>query len=67
MGERDLDCLLMQAQNLQRVARQLQEQADYLESEVRLTISTLIEERNILRWRVDPYSIDAGSLADIDL
>ncbi len=66
MSESDLDCLLMQAQNLQKVARQLQEQTDCLESEVRLRIETLIEERSILRWRVDPYSLDAGSLADVD-
>ncbi|KGF72643.1 hypothetical protein DO97_06850 [Neosynechococcus sphagnicola sy1] len=66
MGENDFVSLLLKAQRLQKVAQKLQEQSDSLEAEVRLKIEALLSERNELRWRVDPFSANANSLADVD-
>jgi hypothetical protein len=66
VGENDFISLLSKAQKLQRVAQEIQEQADSLEAEVRLKIGTLLSEQNELRCRVDPFSANADSLADAD-
>jgi hypothetical protein len=66
VGENDFISLLSKAQKLQKVAQEIQEQADSLETEVRLKIGTLLSERNELRWRVDPFSENVDSLADAD-
>jgi hypothetical protein len=66
VDENDFISLLSKAQKLQKVAQEIQEQADSLETEVRIKIGTLLLERNELRWRVDPFSSNADSLADAD-
>lgn len=66
VGNNDFISLLLRAQKLQKVAQEIQEQADSLEAEVRLKIRGLLSERNELRWRVDPFSENADSLADKD-
>lgn len=66
MGNNDFISLRLRAQKLQKVAQEIQEQADSLEAEVRLKIRGLLSERNELRWRVDPFSENADSLADKD-
>jgi hypothetical protein len=66
MGENDFNYLLSKAQKLQKIAQEIQEQAECLEADVRLQMGALLSERNELRWRVDPFSANADSLADAD-
>lgn len=46
--------------------RRIKRQVESLESEIRLKFQPILEERNLLRNRVDPYSYDCNSLADWD-
>jgi len=50
---------------LQQQAEALSEQLTSVDTEVSLRLSAAIEEVECLRCRVDPYSSDGGSLADL--
>jgi hypothetical protein len=46
--------------------RKIKRQVESLESEIRLKFEPVLEERDLLRNRIDPYSYDCASLADCD-
>lgn len=62
----DLSLLQFRVQQIQEAVDWLQMQLDSVNLEVNRTVSALVEERDSLRWRVDPFSNDATSLADSD-
>ncbi len=66
MIQNDFFSLLSKVRTLQKITQEIQEQADSLEAEVRLKIGTLVSERDELRYRVDPFSINSDSLAATD-
>ncbi|MGA1341260.1 MAG: hypothetical protein ACO30S_07385 [Flavobacteriaceae bacterium] len=64
MAQENLQALQQEISHLEELMEDIQERLAVLSSEVRLGMQSLMDERNQLRWRVDPYSSDTESLAD---
>ena len=66
MGNSDLSRIEKQLRQLKRSVLVIQQQLDIVDAEVRLSLSTALEENQLLLFRADPYSCDGTALADVE-
>lgn len=66
MLDRELQLFYKELKQIKKTINCCESRVDSLESEIRLKLEPVLEERDFLRNRIDPYSPDCNSLADWD-
>jgi chaperonin cofactor prefoldin len=64
--EENVQQLCKTVQSLRQQLDSVSEQVDAVDTEVRLRLSTTLEENQLLQFRADPYSLEGTPLGDID-
>ena len=60
----ELQLVYKELNRLKKTISSCESRVQSLETTIRITVKSALEERNLLRNRLDPYSYDCNSLAD---